>query len=312
MEDRGRPERPHFFMSKIKEATTIQQQITKLEERGMTVNDKAEAEEILSDIGYYRLGFYWAPLEKGYLKWRKSKLRNRSHEFEAGADFDTAVMLYYFDHDLRAILTPYLHRIEIHLRTTLIYIVSNHYKSNPIWFADPKIVESDFLAKLPAMYADIRKNDVIKHHHRKYRKDLYAPAWKTIEYMTFGGVLYLIDNLKDINLQQKISNKMGIKNLNAFRSQVQVLRNLRNICAHGHNLFDWHLSLPFDNGRIKGLSKAERSSAYGAIVVLADILGNISLNRKRDLINEVNKLLSTATGSDIAEYVKHLRLLPLP
>ena len=309
MEDRGRPERPHFFMKK--EATTIQQQIAKLEARGMIVKDKAKAEEILSDIGYYRLGFYWAPLEKGYLKWRKSKLRNRTHEFEAGAEFDMAVQLYYFDNYLRAILTPYLHRIEIHLRTTVIYIVSNKYKNNPVWFADPTIVEQDFLDKLPTMYSDIRKNDAIKHHHRKYKKDIYAPAWKTIEYMTFGGVLYLMNNLKDVNLQQEISNKMGVKNLKAFKSQMQVLRNLRNICAHGHNLFDWHLNIPFDNGRIKGLSKAERSSTYGAMAVLADILGNISMNRKGELIDAVNNLLSSVSSSAIAASVKHLRKLTL-
>lgn len=42
----------------IKCATTIQEQIAKLKKRGMIINNEAKANEILSDIGYYRLGFY--------------------------------------------------------------------------------------------------------------------------------------------------------------------------------------------------------------------------------------------------------------
>ena len=42
----------------IKTATTIDEQIAKLEKRGMTIGDKVKATEILSDIGYYRLGFF--------------------------------------------------------------------------------------------------------------------------------------------------------------------------------------------------------------------------------------------------------------
>lgn len=293
----------------IKQATTIEQQIAKLEQRGMTVKDKVKATEILSDIGYYRLGFYWFPFEKGYAKLRKRKLRWRTHEFEEGADFDAAVALYYFDHDFRSILTQYLHRIEIHLRTTLIYIVSNHHKKNPTWFSDPKIVKSDFLVKLPGMYDDIRKNDVIKHHHRKYHNDIYAPAWKTIEYMTFGGVLYLIDNLKETDLQEEIAKKMGVTNLDVFKSQMQVLRTLRNICAHGHNLFDLHLTKPVKHGRIKGMTASQRSSVAGAMMVLSDILGGISKNRQKDLVKEVNALLSSTTGTPIASVVSHIKKL---
>lgn len=41
----------------MKTATSIEEQIQLLEERGMIFNDKEKAKEILLDIGYYRLGF---------------------------------------------------------------------------------------------------------------------------------------------------------------------------------------------------------------------------------------------------------------
>lgn len=55
----------------IKTATTIEEQIAKLRKRGLTISDEDKAKEILSDIGYYRLGFYWFPYEKGYPKKNK-------------------------------------------------------------------------------------------------------------------------------------------------------------------------------------------------------------------------------------------------
>ncbi len=49
-------------------ATTVEDQINLLERRGMKFGDKEKAKEILADIGYYRLGFYWFPFEQSYPK----------------------------------------------------------------------------------------------------------------------------------------------------------------------------------------------------------------------------------------------------
>lgn len=40
-------------------ATTVEEQIELLRSRGMTIEDVDKAKEILLDVGYYRLGFYW-------------------------------------------------------------------------------------------------------------------------------------------------------------------------------------------------------------------------------------------------------------
>lgn len=45
-------------------ATTINQQIETLEKREMVLDLQIEKiKEILLDLGYYRLGFYWNPFE---------------------------------------------------------------------------------------------------------------------------------------------------------------------------------------------------------------------------------------------------------
>ena len=49
-----------------KQALTLDKQIKLLRSRGMSIADETKAKEVLLDIGYYRLGFYWFPFEKTY------------------------------------------------------------------------------------------------------------------------------------------------------------------------------------------------------------------------------------------------------
>ena len=88
----------------------------------------AKAKEILLDIGYYRLGFIGT-----LLKLEKTIILKKVQKFS------DVVSLYYLDVDLKNILNKALNRIEINLRTQLIYYVSNAYPDNPTWFANKKL-----------------------------------------------------------------------------------------------------------------------------------------------------------------------------
>ena len=91
----------------MKTAKTVDEQIDILRSRGIIINDPEKAKEILNDIGYYRLGFYFFPFEKTH-----PQTTNRTHEVVPGTQFEDAVALYYFDFDLRNILNRYLTRVE--------------------------------------------------------------------------------------------------------------------------------------------------------------------------------------------------------
>lgn len=43
----------------IKVAIDVDEQISLLRQRGMIIDDEDKAKEVLLDVGYYRLGFYW-------------------------------------------------------------------------------------------------------------------------------------------------------------------------------------------------------------------------------------------------------------
>lgn len=193
-------------------ATTIEQQIEKLSGRGMIFENEAEinkAKEILLDIGYYRLGFYWNPFEI-----------DKDHNFAVGTKFSDVVCLYYLDVDLKNIINKALNRIEINLRTQLIYYVSNAYSENPTWFASKKVMQSKFVDEFPNYYNELfkRNNKPIKKHHINYPNDIYAPAWKTLEFLTFGTIEKIYFSLKDEDLKKQIANLYGVKKVKVFQN----------------------------------------------------------------------------------------------
>ncbi|MBD5236093.1 MAG: Abi family protein [Bacteroidales bacterium] len=269
-----------------KRATTVDEQIEILESRGLNIGDKEKAKEILQDVGYYRLGFYLFPFEKSY-----PNLRNRTHEYIEGATFEDAVFLYYFDFDLRLILSRYLNRIEIAFRTELVYYLSNKYKDNSIWFADKSILDKPYVADFEKKVynSDFRRYPSIRRHHQAYPNDRFAPAWKTLEFMTFGAVLKLYENLRDKEDKIYIANKFGVRQIVTFENYMHTIRQIRNACAHGLLLYDLQLIKAIRKGPAKSIS-SERNNLIGALKVIKYIMSFISNNRVKNMKEELEGL----------------------
>lgn len=270
----------------MKTATTIDEQLRLLAERGLMIADKEKAREVLEDIGYYRLGFYLFPFEKTY-----PTLDHRTHEYIEGAAFEDAVRLYYFDFDLRLLLMRYLTRIEIAFRTAMIYHLSNRHKESSIWFANSSVVSKAYATKFEATIytADFKRNPVISRHHQKNPNDRFAPAWKTMEFMTFGAVIKLYDELKDDADKIFISQKFGVRQIVSFANYLHTVRHVRNACAHGYVLYDLHLSKGIRRGPA-GVQAVERSNIIGALRVVKYFMSQVSNNRAMELANEIQVL----------------------
>lgn len=270
-----------------KRAKSLDEQIDKLRQHGVDISNEAKAKEYLSDIGYYRLGFYIHPFEITYPTLGK----NRCHEVRNGTIIEDVVALYYFDFDLRNILNRYLSRIEVAIRTTVINELSNKYIDNPTWFVDPKVVTSNFIADFPtAAYKAIQKNEVIKRHDKKYLGS-YAPAWKTMEYMTLGNIETLYDSLLWDKDKKLISNHFGEPATGTFKSYLSAIRELRNACAHGKAIFDLKLINGIRTGKAGTFSGVNRNGIRGILAVVDFLLRTISINRANDMWKEI----STAT-----------------
>lgn len=265
-------------------ATNTKVQIQTLIDRGMVLDySEDKVKEFLLDIGYYRLGFYWNPFEI-----------DTDHNFVEGTKFSDVIKLYYLDVDLRNLLLKYTSRIEINFRTKVVYYVSNTFKDSPTWFADPTVVKQAFLNDLVDIYTNsfINQNKPIKRHHAKYINDKYAPAWKTLEYFTFGNILNIYRNLKDFTVRDRIAKAFGVQKLDKFINFMGTVLLVRNCSAHGDVLFD--LNAP------KGISvippikfnNNNRSSLDSCIKVISYLLGHISENRQKELEKSIDDLFN--------------------
>lgn len=294
----------------MKKASTIDEQIERLRSRGMVITDETTARELLLDLGYYRLGFYWFPMEKSY-----PQRDNRTHLFKDGSTFDESVRLYEFDKALRHLLAVYLEDIEVSLRTKVIYLVSNKYKDNPSWFVDNDVVLSPMITTLEKKYkTDIVKNDVIAQHVKNHPEDKYAPAWKTLEYLSFGDLIRLIDNLKCEELRRQIHLCYGLTDDMSFPNYIEVIREMRNNCAHGHPLFDLKLRKSLRAGKFRKVLKGDQGELYsnlkGVLLVIQYFLFYQPGDKGLHFMEDVKHLMDVHKNEDIIDIVGYINDVP--
>ncbi len=294
----------------MKTATTIDEQIERLRSRGMSIGTEEHARDTLLDVGYYRLGFYWFPMEKSY-----PRKENRNHEFKPGTSFDKSVRLYEFDKELRQLLTIYLHDIEVNLRTKVIYHVSNKHRDNPCWFVDGDVVMGPFISSFQRKYhEEIKNNDVISRHHAKHPDSVYAPSWKTLEYISFGDLIRLVDNLKDSKTKQEIYAFYGFRDNTSFPNYIEMIRQMRNDCAHGHSLFDLKLYKSLRSGKFKKVLKGDQgelwSNLNGVFLVIQYFLFYLPGNKGVQFAKDVKRLMNVHRKEDIMDIVGYLNDVP--
>lgn len=236
----------------------------------MTLNDVALANDFLINVGFYRLGFYWFHFEVN------NRCAQCSHQFEEGLRFEDIVALYKFDKNLRSLLVCYLNDIEFALRTRLIHFVSNAHADTPCWMVDNRVVSVHIKQHIEAMYPSLSNNSVIKKHHRAHPNDRYAPAWKTIEYFTFGDLCQLYAGLLDNAMRIKIAQAFGVRNPKMMERYLHALRSLRNACAHGHNAYDIHLPKALPSHGALTIPPSYVQLIGGVIAVVQHFLDNMN------------------------------------
>lgn len=219
-----------------KKAFTIEQQIDQLIERGLLINDRDLAAHYLSHVSYYRLGEYWHSMQSDKV----------NHIFKPNSRFEDVVALYCFDGELKIILFDVIEKIEISLRTKLIYHLS--HEINPWWFQNFDLFnDSKALVKTLANLEEElerTKDETIKSHYRKHKDDLrFPPAWKSLEQTSFGALSKLYGNLKHtVKSKDIIAKEYGAVNHTYLPSWLQSIAQIRNYCAHHSRL--WNKNLP--------------------------------------------------------------------
>lgn len=286
----------------IKKAKTIQEQIEKLQERGLQISKPNIAEKYLQNISYYRLGEYWYVMQSD----------KENHIFKPNSTFEDVIALYNFDAALRLLIFDVIEKIEISLRTKLIYHLS--HEIDPWWFCNSEIFVDSMqfsrtLAKIEEEVTRARSKDVtIKNHFKKHKDDLrFPPSWKTLEQVSFGNLSKLYGNLHHkIKAKDAIAKEFGAVNHTYLPSWLQSIAQIRNFCAHHSRL--WNRNVP---ATVKLLSKPpnswikdadnvpkqhEFSKLYVHLCLMKYLLNTIQPNN--NFSNRLNELFITYPNVD--------------
>lgn len=243
-------------MSYIKPWTSIEDQLAKLQARGLGVTDRAKALNCLQRIGYYRLSGYWFafrqrtplfspwPLPPHQTKKPKSTTAALD-DFKPAATFQNAVDLYVFDKKLRMLAMDALERIEIALRVDVAHTLGQldafaYLRSDLFHKEFSQVLDKHsgltkhhgWLAK-HAQLIGRSKEEFVNHNKTKYGQPL--AIWVACEVWDFGTLSTLFGGMREAE-QDAIAARYGIQNGRVFASWLRSLNYLRNVCAHHSRL----------------------------------------------------------------------------
>ena len=233
-----------------KPAYTITDQIALLKQRGMLFTDENSASHFLKNISYYRLKGYWWDMQDDYTL----------HTLKPNTHFEEIINRYNFDRHLRLILFDAIERIEIALRTKMIYQLSISYGS--CWYLDTTLFENTTITLYDGTVKTIHQNTIdelqkefkrsqeifIKDQRNRYPND-DVDAWKILEVASMGTLSKLYKNLKH-QLPEKatIAKEMGLNLHSELSSWLEAITYVRNIIAHHSRLWSRNMvKKPIEN-----------------------------------------------------------------
>jgi len=232
-----------------KPAFTIADQIGLLKQRGMLFHNEASAHHFLVNISYYRLKGYWWDMQADFSQ----------HNFKPQTYFEEIIERYNFDRHLRLILFDAIERIEVALRTKMIYHLSISYGG--LWYLDQSLFESTAIT-VNGVTKTIHQSTVeelqkefnrsqeifIKDHRYRYPGQ-DADAWKMLEVASMGTLSKFYKILKH-QLPEKslIAKEMGLNLHSELSSWLEAITYVRNIVAHHSRLWSRNMvKKPTDN-----------------------------------------------------------------
>ncbi|MFC6147104.1 Abi family protein [Corynebacterium nasicanis] len=233
-------EKPHL---------SYEDQLRKLQERGLAVSDGQRGLEVLKRVGYYRLSAYWYPLRvmKPGNK-RTTRWNYRFDHFRPGHSLEEVRALYEFDAKLRALTFEALQVIEIAFRAAIAYYAGKEHKYIHLerGMLDkkkcshvPKNSDKDSYSQWKMQYERQQKRaggeDFISHHINRYGNRL--PIWIATEFLDFGSISMLYSYLPR-NIKNEISPGFGVLQGESLASWMRNLNYVRNIIAHHSRLWN--------------------------------------------------------------------------
>lgn len=225
------------------------------------IADKTLLVSRLKNVNYYRLSGYLYPY------------RQANDNFKSGTTFEQVWRHYAFDRRLRILIMDALERVEVGVRTQLIYHFSHKYGAFGYCQRDnfPKLEPERFDKWIKEIRdeAGRSREKFVEHFYARYgdcHNDL--PLWMLGEIMSFGKVLTMFNGVDD-SIRKLIAGHYETED-EVLISWLGTLNVIRNICAHHGRLWnrelgykpyipkkqkhpEWHIPVPIPQNRIFGI-----------------------------------------------------------
>lgn len=221
-------------------------QVTLLETRGLTITDKTKALSYLQEISYYRLSAYFLPYQVV------------KDKFNPGVTFEQIINTYSFDRELRLLVFDCIERIEVAIRTQMIYGMAMfyndaHWQDNQSLFIKPfynkigNLVDpfSDFQAIISKAKTARTPEVFIRHYTETYNSPANPPSWMCMELLTIGELSHIYRGLNNNADKKRIAGFFDLHHT-VFTSWLHTLTYVRNICAHHSRLWNKDLAIEPD------------------------------------------------------------------
>lgn len=240
---------------------TFEEQADLIISRGLKA-DRDRLIHRLKNVNYYRLSAYLYPFRV-----------TDSDRFQEKTTLDLIWKYYTFDRQLRLIVMDAIERVEISVRTQLIYQLVRRHGAFGFTNAKnlPHLDSDKFQNWLKDMQDETkRSHETFLDHFRDKYGDYHElpPLWMLCEVMSFGKMLTLFNGVED-ELRRIIARQYGIEDI-ILQSWLGALNVIRNICAHHGRLWNrelgykpfiprlqkypqWHKPVVITNNRLFGI-----------------------------------------------------------
>ncbi|MBD8535675.1 Abi family protein [Plantibacter sp. CFBP 13570] len=279
---------------------SIEQQITQLQGRGLVVDDRAAATQLLDEVGYYRLTGYLYPARQSERFVDESgRCRTRVlSAYRPGTHIDHAAALITFDRDLRLHVLEAVERIEVSLRTQVGHILGQrsafaHLEQRNLTpaFVQPYVDEetgettskhAEWITRVDERRAS-SKEAFVAHFREKY--DDQMPIWALTEILELGHLAKLYSGLQN-DIATRVATHYAVPSKTTLASWIASTNYVRNVAAHQARLFNRKLVVAPTRPRgntVPLLAHLRDDSApkqdfglYNALAVMAYLLRSVS------------------------------------
>lgn len=285
-------------MDYTKQWLSLDQQIERLVARGVTVDDRDRALEVLSAVGYYRLTGYLYPFRRSehVVDDTGRPVVNVLSDYVAGTTLLHAEELIDFDRRLRMLVMDGMERIEVAVRMRIGYVLG---RSSAFAHEDPRCFTAAFVSentdtRTPAPSKHVqwlqRVNErksgsdeqFVKHFRDRY--DDRIPVWALTEILEMGHLSRLYQGLNQQKAED-IASAFGVPTKRLMASWLASLNYVRNVAAHHSRLFNRKLQNAPRRPRTGEIPPLEHLSThpgkhgfgtYNALAVIAYLLRSVS------------------------------------